>query len=270
MAEWPGTGDVAYWRQVRANWVKANDVCRRDILGRLADFGPLPSRELPDKCAVPWGSSGWTNNRNVSQMLEFMVLRGEVAVAGRRRRERLWDLAERVYPDDPVVPAPEALRLRNEKRLRALGIARAQGPECPVEPMDVGDVGERAVVAGVRGEWRVDPAALAQPFSGRAALLSPFDRLVHDRGRAIDLFDFDYQLGIYKPAAQRRWGYYALPILYGDRLVGKLDATADRRSGVLRVDAIHRDVEFTRAVTAAVHREIKNLATWLTLDLKLR
>ena len=94
-------------------------------------------------------------------------------------------------------------------------------------------------------QWRVDPAQLGQPFAGRAALLSPFDRLLHDRKRMAELFEFDYHLEMYKPAAKRRWGYYALPILYGDRLVGKLDARADREAGVLRVDAIHQDVPFS-------------------------
>jgi uncharacterized protein YcaQ len=135
-----------------------------------------------------------------------MVLRGEVAIAGRRGGDRLWDLAARVYPDDPVVPADEARRIRNQRRLRALGIARARGPECPVEPADVGEAGEPAVVEGVRGTWRVDPTLLGQPFSGRAALLSPFDRLLHDRRRMVELFEFDYQLEMYKPAARRRWG----------------------------------------------------------------
>ena len=247
--------------------MQANDACRRDILARLDAAGPLPSRELPDTCAEPWRSTGWTNNRNVTQMLEFMAMRGEVAIAGRQGNDRLWDLAPRVYPDDPAIPVEEARRRRNERRLRALGIARAQGPECPVEPMDVGDVGEPAVVDGVKGEWRVEPSLLGQPFKGRAALLSPFDRLIHDRKRLTELFGFDYQLEMYKPAAKRRWGYFALPILYADRLVGKLDATADRKAGVLRVDAVHHDVDFTKTMTADVNREIADLARWLELDL---
>jgi uncharacterized protein YcaQ len=251
----------------RDAWVEANDAYRRDILDRLTKHGPLPSRELPDTCAVPWQSTGWTNNRNVTQLLECMVQRGEVAVAGRDGNDRLWDLASRVYPDVPPVPAAEALRLRNERRLHALGIARARGPECPVEPADVGEAGEPAVIEGVKGEWRVDPAYLGGGrFSGRAALLSPFDRLVHDRKRMVELFEFDYQLEVYKPAAKRRWGYFALPVLYGDRLVGKLDATADRASGVLRVHALHQDVPFNATMTAAVQREIDDLARWLELE----
>jgi uncharacterized protein len=272
MARWDlaERGDLPGWRASLRDWVRANDACRRDILDRLGSSGPLPSRDLPDTCQRPWQSTGWTNNRNVIKLLEFMVLRGEVAVAGRGGGgDRLWDLAERVYPDDLVIPADQALRTRNERRLAALGIARARGPECPVEPADVGEVGEPAVVEGVKGAWRVDPAQLGQPFSGRAALLSPFDRLIHDRKRTVELFQFDYQLEMYKPVASRRWGYYALPILYGDQLVGKLDAAADRGAGVLRVHAIHRDADFTSAMTAAVDDEIKDLANWLGLDLAL-
>jgi uncharacterized protein len=269
MARWESSerGDLTGWRASNRDWVRANDTCRRDILDRLRTDGPLPSRELPDTCQVPWKSTGWTNNRNVTRLLDFMVLRGEVAVAGRRGNDRLWDLAERVYPDDPVVPADEALRIRNERRLRALGIARAQGPEYPIEPAIVGQAGEPAVVEGVKGTWRVDPAQLGQPFSGRAALLSPFDRLVHDRKRTTELFGFDYQLEMYKPVASRRWGYYALPILCHDRLVGKLDADADRQAGVLRVRAIHQDVPFTEPMTEAIGREIEDLARWLGLGI---
>jgi uncharacterized protein YcaQ len=180
--EWSERGELPGWRESHRDWVRANDACRLDILDRLGSSGPLPARDLPDTCKVPWRSTGWTNNRNVTQLLEFMVDR---------------------------------------------------------------------------------------PFSGRAALLSPFDRLIHDRKRTVELFEFDYQLEMYKPAAKRRWGYFALPILYGDRLVGKLDATADRTAGVFRVDAIHQDVAFTKTMTAAVDREIKDLAHWLELDLTL-
>ena len=188
MAEWPGSGPLPDWREDTLRWVDANDKCRLDILDRLGSDAPLPMRNLPDTCAVPWQSTGWTNNRNVSVLLDFMVRRGEVAMAGWRGRDRLWDLAERVYPDDPMVPVDQARAIRAQRRLRALGIARAHGPECPVEPSDVGEAGEPAVVEGVQGEWRVDPAQLGQPFSGRAALLSPLDRLVYDRKRMTELF----------------------------------------------------------------------------------
>jgi uncharacterized protein len=267
MAAWPGNRPQPDWRESTLKWVDANEKCRLDILDRLGSDGPLRARDLPDTCAVSWKSTGWNNNRNVSMLLDFLVRRGEVAMAGWQGRDRLWDLAERVYPDDPMVPVDEARRIRAERRLRALGIARAHGPDCPVEPMDVGEVGEPAVVDGVRGEWRVDPAQLGQPFSGRAALLSPLDRLVYDRKRIAELFDFDYQLEMYKPAANRRWGYWALPILYGNRLVGKLDAAADRRADVLRINAIHQDEPFSSAMSAAVDQEIKDLANWLSLDL---
>ena len=135
-----------------------------------------------------------------------------------------------------------------------------------MEPIHVGEAGEPAVVEGVKGEWRVDPTYLVDDFEGRTALLSPFDRLVHDRGRTEELFDFEYTLEMYKPAAKRRWGYFALPILHGDRLVGKADVTADRKASVLRVDAIHEDLRFDRATTKAVRAELADLAGWLGLD----
>jgi uncharacterized protein YcaQ len=199
-------------------------------------------------------------------MLEFLMMRGEVAIAGRVGRQRLWDLAERVYPAGVVVPpVDEAHRIKNERRLAALGIARQRTTAMPVEPADVGEAGEPAVVEGTTGEWRVDPAALGKDFEGRTALLSPFDRLVHDRVRVQELFDFEYTLEMYKPAAKRRWGYFALPVLHDDRLVGKVDATADRKASVLRVHAIHEDMRFTRTMTTDVQAELEDLVSWLGL-----
>lgn len=268
MAAWPG-GEPSDWQDARRDWLAANDACRRDILHRLEELGPQRARDLPDTCEQPWGSSGWNDNRNVGRLLEMMEARGEVAVSGHQGRDRLWDLAERVYPEVDVVPADEARHTRDELRLRSLGLARARAPVCPGEPQDVGEAGEPAVIEGVRGEWRVEPSLLGQPFRGRTALLSPLDRLVFDRKRMVELFAFDYQLEMYKPKASRRWGYYALPVLHGDRLVGKVDATADRKAGVLRVDAIHEDEPFDEATSAAVRDEIVDLAQWLELDLSL-
>ena len=262
-----GAADRPVYERSR-DWFRKNDRFRKEILRQLRRSGPLTSRDIPDTAVVPWASSGWTNNRNVTQMLEFLIVRGEVAISGRVGRERLWDLPERVYPADVAVPSvDEAERIKNERRLSSLGIARQKTRAMPMEPTDVGEAGEPAVVKGVKGEWRVDPAALGSDFEGRTALLSPFDRLVHDRVRALELFDFEYTLEMYRPAAKRRWGYFALPILHDDRLVGKLDATADRKAGVLRVNAVHEDVKFTRAITKGVQAELEDLASWLGLAL---
>ena len=265
MADWPGRGPLREWQEHNRDWVRANDACRLDLLERLRQEGPMAARELPDTCAIPWQSTGWTNDKNVLRLLEFMVARGEVATVGREGGERRWDLAERVYPDDPIVASEDAKRIRDEQRLRSLGIARAKGPLCGVEPSDAGDAGVPAVVEGVRGQWRIDPTLLDAPFSGRAALLSPFDRIISDRKRMLDLFGFDYQLEMFKPAAKRRWGYYALPILYGDQFVGKLDATANHDTGTLDIHAVHEDTPFTQRIRAAVDTEIDDLAHWLGL-----
>jgi uncharacterized protein len=249
------------------DWMRANDRFRRDIINLLRRSGPLLSRDVPDTSQVSWPSTGWTNDRNVTQMLQFLAARGEVAIAGRIGRQRLWDVPERVYPaGTPVVPLAEASRERDRRRLQALGIARAKGTAIPLDSVVVGDVGEPAVVEGVAGTWRVDPEALGKPFKGRTALLSPFDRLTYDRARAVALFDFEYLLEMYKPKEKRRWGYFALPILHRDRLVGKLDAAADRKGSRLQVFAIHQDVPFTPAITRAVDGEIKALAAWLGLE----
>ena len=253
MAAWPSAGFGRH-----TEWLRANDGFRRRVLDLLAASGPLPSNEIPDTSEVAWASSGWTNERNTTQMLEFLASRGEIAVASRRGRQRRWDLAERVYPAGmEVVPVEDARRIRNEKRLRALGVARQK---------IVGNAGIPCEVEGTSGLWRVDPDATDEGFEGRTALLSPFDRLIHDRVRAVELFDYEYTLEMYKPKDKRRWGYFALPVLHHDQLVGKVDAAADHKGSRLEVNAIHQDVRFTRPMTATVKAELQSLASWLGLD----
>jgi uncharacterized protein len=264
MAAWRSGRDLPPQASDRLEWVRANDRFRRDVLARLAAEGPLVSRQIPDTAEVSWRSSGWNHNRNAVMMLESLERRGEVANTGvRRGRDVVWDLASRVFPGGETVPAARARRIRRERELRALGLVRERTGD------DV-EVGEPAVVDGVRGRWRIDPAQLDRRFEGRVALLSPLDRLVFDRDRMSDLFGFDYQLEMYKPRARRRFGYWALPVLAGDELIGKVDATADRQAGVLRVDAVHRDGDWDDELVSEVDEEIAALAFWLQLDLDRR
>lgn len=250
-------------------WVDANAGFRSDVLALLAAEGPQTAAGIPDTCQVPWASGGWNNDKNVNRMLEMLTLLGDVAISSRRGRLRVYDLAERVYPADLVVPSvDEARAALDRRRLASLGIARASARDSSGEQIGAGGAGEPVTVEGVDGGWRVDPDALAaadEPFEGRCAFLSPFDRLVYDRDRALDLFGFEYVLEMYKPAAQRRWGYFALPIVYDDRLVGRLDAKADRKAGLLRVHAVHEDVPWEPAIGDAVEAELEALAAWLGL-----
>src|SRR5262249_6852257 len=141
----------------RRTWLKANDRFRRAILDLLGRSGPLTSRDIPDTAAVSWASTGWSNNRNVTPMLELLAARAESGRPRRSGRERVWGLPERVYPAGVAVPSVEdAKRIKSERRLSALGIARARGTQVPVEPVTVGGTGEPAVVEGTKGEWRID------------------------------------------------------------------------------------------------------------------
>lgn len=265
MAAWPGPGELRPWQEQLAGWVEANEESRREVLDRLRTDGPLPASALTTRFAVRWTSSGWNDDRSLRRLLDLMVQRGEVAAAGREGREALWDLAERVYLDQAPVPLEEAWAERARRTLVSLGLDRQRAGAGALGAPP----GEPAVVEGLRGRWRVDPAALAradEPLAGRTVLLSPLDAVVKDRRRLTDLFAFDYVLEMYKPAASRRWGYWALPVLDGERLVGKVDATADRRGGVLHVDAVHEDVAFDADLRGRVETEVERLAAWLGLE----
>lgn len=266
MRAWPGPNPPEYLQGL-ARWVDANHVAHAQVLAQLAERDEMAAREFDCDFALDWRSSGWNNQKNTTMLLERLAEKGEVAVSRRVGRERLWSLAKRVHPHCDPVPVDEARRELMRRRLRSLGLARERAPKVPTEPLDVGDIGIPAVVTDVKGTWRVDPELLDTTFRGRTALLSPLDRLVVDRRRLDELFEFDFALEMYKPAETRIWGYYALPVLHGDRLVGTVDAESDRRGGVLHVHAIRQEVPWSDAVRRSVGRELDALAAHLELDL---
>src|SRR6266567_1845595 len=188
-----------------AAWLETNEPFRRDILALLEKNGPLLSRDIPDTSVEPWPSSGWTNNRNITRMLESLALRGHVAISGRAGRQRYWDLPERVYPAElPTVDLDAAVRHRNDRRLAALGIARSAGPQIPGEPPMSATPVKRPSSRARRAPGASTRHTSACRSRG-AALLSPFDRVIHDRVRAEQLFGFEYILEMYKPG-RGSWG----------------------------------------------------------------
>jgi uncharacterized protein YcaQ len=205
----------AMYEQRGTEFLRENARFKRYLLRELDERGPLLSREIEADLMVSRDAHPWWGSRKVTLMLELLEGRGVVAIVGRRGKQRVWDLAERWYPEAESISWPEARELLAEKRFRALGVRFE------------------------KGEWRAHPDAEDGPVPKRVTFLSPFDRLIHDRDRAEALWDFHYRLEMYVPKPKREYGYYVLPILRGDRLIGRIDPALDRKTGVLKVNSVH-------------------------------
>jgi uncharacterized protein YcaQ len=218
-------------------YIKENATFRRYVLRELKLRGPLLSREIETHSSMNLDRHDWWGTRKVGLMLEVLAARGEVAVVGRRGKQRVWDLAQRWYPESETLTWAQAERLAEERRLRALGVVRDKRKD----------------------RWLAHPDATDGPVPDRATLLSPFDRLIHDRDRTEALWDFFYRLEMYVPKAKREHGYYVLPLLVGDRLVGRAEPVFDAKTKTLRVLGAWGE-------TDRLPEALDDLAAWLGAD----
>jgi len=245
-------------------WIAAVEDHRpraRALLKRIGADGPLRSVDLAES-----SGGGWWNHSVGKQMLQALWASGDLAIRERRNFHRFWDLPERVYGaghDGKALPKDEAYRVLLGRALKGHGWAtsstlaatwrlRRREGSVDGELRSMEEAGEivRCDLVGhgekPRPGW-VRPSDLelaerlrrVRPRRSRGVLLSPFDPVLWDRPRVLRLFGFEQKLEIYTPAPQRRWGYFCLPVLAGERLVGRVDLKADRRAGRLRVLATH-------------------------------
>ena len=213
-------------------FLTTNRAFRRYVMREIEQRGPLLSRELEDRSVGVKRDSRWWGPRMVGLMLLSLHLYGEVVVAGRQGGARLWDLASRWWPDTKTVSVRDGEQIRAERRVRTQG------------------------VRFVRGEWEAHPEATDGPVPDRAVLLSPFDRLVSDRNRAEALWDFRYRLERFVPKAKREYGYYVLPLLVGDQIVGRAEPRFDRKTRTLELLGAWGD-------TSRLDEALDDLAAWL-------
>lgn len=270
-------GDSARARYTR-EWVAANAGFRRYVLAELRRRGPLGSRELEDRAAVPWRTGGWNDGKNVARMLDTLWFAGRIAIVDREGRERIWDLAD---------PAGERLGERElalrlvERQLRAWGVApapvlgrgfdgvRARGADRALAALTDDGIAVPVSVDWQPGRWYAHRDVRAARWRPRTTLLSPFDNLIADRARAEAIFGFRYRTELYRPAAERRHGYFVMPILHGDRLIGRVDPRLDRRAGVLHIEAVAAEPDAPADAGGEVAASLRRLAGWLDAELNV-
>jgi uncharacterized protein YcaQ len=250
----------------------------RQVLDFVTRNGPTAASGVPGGGKAEGGWWGWSKGKLA---LETLFDQGMLTTATRVGFERLYDIPERVIPTDILkrdTPSEaESIRRLLDLSARAHGIGtekdlrdyfRLPGPETKravLELVEEGTLLPVSVEGWKHAAYLHRDAALPRK-AGSTALLSPFDPLVWERARAERLFDFHYRLEIYTPAPKRKFGYYVLPFLHGDRIAGRVCLKADRQAGVLRANATHHEPHAAVDETAAaLAGELKLMAGWLGL-----
>jgi uncharacterized protein len=249
----------------------------------LRENGAVRSAEFENSERVP---GGWWNWKAEKDVLEAMLLTGEVMVTRRHNFQRVYDLRERVLPgwSDEDLPSQEECQHEFDLRsIKALGIALPSwvpdyfrqpknGTEARLEALASKELIHPVEVEGLKERGYVHKGNL--PLLRKAAsdglepsqttLLSPFDPLVWDRKRLSQLFNFDYQIECYTPAANRKFGYFTLPILHQGRICGRLDPKAHRDKGVFQVRSIHLEqgVKLDESLIIGLADALRRLAAW--------
>ncbi|MBC7589908.1 MAG: YcaQ family DNA glycosylase [Salinibacterium sp.] len=258
-------------------WADANGPMLEFLRAELAAKGPLAAGKIEHDANVrkgPWW--GWSD---VKTGLECLFMFGEVVTAGRSRFERTYALAEQHLPPEIIgrsIPKPDAVRELVRTGARALGIGTVRDiadywrlPHA-VTKAALAELVEHGELRPVSVEGWSQPAFLHKDARTprrieHVALLSPFDPIVWERSRALRMFDFHYRIEIYTPAPKRIFGYYTLPLLQDDAIVGRIDLKTDRHNGALLVQSAWRepraDVDLDRVATL-----LRETAEWQLMD----
>jgi uncharacterized protein YcaQ len=283
-------GDAPWARKIR-DWMEKNKSFSAYILDQLKRRGPLLSTQFEDKASENWGSTGWTAGRNVDMMLFLLKAQGKVMIAGRVGNRRLWDLTEHFLPEwvsRERLSAHEVARRAVQLSLRGLGAATARHIQqhfvrrcygkldgVLAELETEGQIFRVEIREGEKrwpGSWYVHSEDVNQLDSleddcwrPRVTLLSPFDNLISDRRRTEQLFGFSFRFEVYMPKQKREYGCYVMPILHGDRFIGRVDPVMNRKSGQLTINAVYAEPNApeTRETGQAVAHAIEELSVFL-------
>jgi uncharacterized protein len=258
-------------------WMKKNERLRRDVIARLRRHGALPLTAFEDRAIDSWTSSGWNADRNVSQMLSFLLRLGEVSVGGRVGGKKMWTLAKGWLPTVRPMTAKAAARAATQRALGALGVATLRDLRLyyalhwyvsadALAALELDGIATRVSVEGFREPYFALTSDLRQRKSpsDRTTLLSPFDNLIINRKRTEVLFGMRYRMEIYIPKHLRLRGFWAMPILHRDQLIGTVDPKVDREHGRLDVLRLHleADAPRDRATRRAIEDAVDDLATF--------